>query len=197
MFVKEYENKKWLLIFYQNIESDEDLFEDDWEKFLLINENNKYSILGLIDSSFSYLYQHKYFYEFLLLYPELEGHNIWRQIINPIFTTVEGENGYQPIDIQWSRDFNGLSKSNYGKSFLDGSRFGESYYYSIGSKTKWCSGIAGSLFMDQDQNCPQTLRKVALFIRININIPKCKTFINNINSLHKFLLIKIILIKLT
>ena len=186
-YYKDYEGKRWMLVFYHHVETANDLFTNDWNSFLNINERKKYSILGSIDSRFKYKNQ----YEFLLIYPEIEGKNIWTQRINPINTIVSGDNGYKPIDISWDTDFLGLSLSSRETAFLDGTR-DNSYYYAIGSKTIWCEGIPGPLWVINNI-CPRTLHKVALYIRIDH--PKCSIYNKIFHITYKVIYILIFIIK--
>ena len=159
--IKFYENKKWLLLFYQDLTNNEGLFSNDWDSFLFIETDYKYSILGKLDESFKY---HNRF-EFLLYYPELVGHNIWTQTKNPIETEVEGENGFKPVDLTWPDQFAGLSKSNYTDTFLDARRDSYFWYFAIGQKNYWHDSLAGPLVWN-DLN-PTPIFQASLYIRID------------------------------
>ena len=161
-FVREYAGKKWLLIFYHNLVTSNDLFEDDWDLFLRIDTTNKYSILYQLTDVF----KSRGKFEFLLLYPELSGHNIWTQTVNPLETEPESFNGYEPVDITWSKNWCGISRSNNTIcTFLDATRTNDNYWFAIGQKRLWHESLAGPLTWNFDN--PTPLHEVAWYIRID------------------------------
>ena len=136
--VKHFNEKPWLLLFYQNISKEED-FITEYSEFLFVDEREKFSI-------FQYVYQHKNefktngFYEFLLEYPSLSGYNEWMQGIFPL--DANESNSDKTVEFQedgshtsWY-DFHGLiCSSNTNTSFLDGSVGDTGWWYTIGAKT--------------------------------------------------------------
>ena len=128
-FFKEDPDSKWALIFHHNSKYG---YFNEKEVYLSTNPH-KFSVLSRLDDSFKIDQK----FEFLLLYPEIPGHAHWVQDINPLKAQPNEENGYLSISFTWNdsstQEFHGLSLSNSTHTFLDGSPFLPTWYYSIGS----------------------------------------------------------------
>ena len=133
--IKFFNNKRWLLLFYQNIYTINDFIKEESE-FLYVNQRTKFSIFKFINEDFKY----DNFYEFLLEYPSLEGYNQWKQGLFPL--DCNESEGDKTVDFQadsstlsWSYLFKGLiSSSAVSDTFLDGSVDNDKWWYSIGAK---------------------------------------------------------------
>ena len=139
-----------MLLFYHNSTYD-DFFVNENE-ILFSNTPTKFSLFGYVSS-----FKSDGAYEFLLEYPEVQGHNRWRQTMFPLNTdeTNSPENGYisSSCDCSWTHVFKGLIKSSREESFLDCAQ-SPNWWYSIGAKTNFTyfhkipgpiSGETGSL----------------------------------------------------
>ena len=126
--------KLWMLLFYHNCTYDDFFVKDD--EILFSNTSTKFSLFGYGSS-----FKSNGAYEFLLEYPEVEGHNRWRQTIFPLNTdeAKSSENGFisSSCDCSWTPSFKGLIKSaSNDKSILDCAQAGD-WWYSIGAKTNY------------------------------------------------------------
>ena len=128
-------NRTWLKIFYHNCTNGKYFNKDKPEEIQYINEEDKFSILGLITDDFKV---ENGYYEFLLKYPEHPGgYNHWQQKGFPLTTKEENDIGYHLCDgceITWDgRDWRGLAKSNRtSETFIDGSN-SNYWFYAIGA----------------------------------------------------------------
>ena len=166
-------NIKWKLVFYHKFENNADLFKDEAEA-KQTNQAKKYSILGKIDSR----YQINKEYEFLLEYPKFAGYfNHWAQTKNPIYANANEDNGYRAINVSWTEnDWRGLAKSSSGNTYIDGSPFNSSWFYSIGLYNNWKNAIPANLELgnyEESQKENYTVREVLLWIRILSRESKC------------------------
>ena len=87
-------------------------------------------MLSRIDDSFKI----QQFFEFVLVYPELQDYLQWNQTVNPIHAQPNTDNGYQRIRNPFTDgySFSGLSLSNSSATLIDGSPFEASWFYGIG-----------------------------------------------------------------
>ena len=167
---KSFKGRKWLLVFYHKLESDENLFASN-EEALFTSQENKYSILKIIDSSFAVHGK----YEFLLEYPKFKNeYNHWTQTVNPIKAQSNADNGYKPIHISWSScGWHGLaltSSSSSSNAFIDGSPFeDDTWFYAIGQKTNWHDSIPS--FKEEIKK--YATNEVKLWIRVSREQSKC------------------------
>jgi hypothetical protein len=73
------------------------------------------------------------------------GSNVWRQSSNPVPASARGVTGYEAVDIDYtSNSWGGLEKDGAldgTNTFLDGSVDTTTWYYSIGSKAIWSTGL--------------------------------------------------------
>ena len=134
--IKEFNNAKWLKIFYHN--SSSQIYFLNKQEALNCKTFHKYSILGEINNKF--LINNKF--EFLLEYPEILGFNRWTQSANPILQNDFSNLGYQGINISWSGQYwGGLALSSDEGTFLDGSISHIRWFYAIGCYTNtWYIG---------------------------------------------------------
>ena len=126
----------WLKVFYHNCENGD--FFNTRSETLEIYSKNKFSILGLIDSTFKINGK----YEFLLEVPGQLGYNRWRQSVHPKDTTrdaTEEINGYEPVKLSWKSCFyGGLSYCSSGNAYFDCSAGNKSgWWYPIGSRFQY------------------------------------------------------------
>jgi len=112
------------------------------------------------------------YYEFLLEYPEISGHNRWIQSKNPIDDleqTGKTATGYSPISISWpGRYWGGLCKSKNAKTLLDGSTSSsDAWWFSIGSNMEYESenGIPGPCISLNKDTCT-IVKHVKLYARL-------------------------------
>ena len=140
---KYFNEKYWLLLFFQNVTKRED-FITEYSEFLFVNKKEKFSI-------FNYVHQDKNnfttndFYEFLLEYPSLGGYNQWKQSIFPLDANESQSDQTVGFDAQesnltWTSQFRGLiisSRSEY--TFLDGAVGYDDWWFTIGAKTNYRS----------------------------------------------------------
>ena len=129
-------NRTWLKIFYHNSTNGNYFKKKNQNEMEYINEEDRFSILGLITDDFKV--ENKY-YEFLLKYPEHPGgYNHWQQEVFPLTAKVNTDIGYNPCDgceITWNgRNWNGLAKSNRtDQTFIDGCNNTNYWWYAIGA----------------------------------------------------------------
>lgn len=169
----------WKKVFYHNTNNDTIWFKDNNEALHITDNEYKYSILDELDNykgSDGKL-------EFLLEYPtdHPEKYNRWKQTNNPINETQDasGSNvdGYDPIHIDWSNDFNGLALSDsYSPdvTFLEASNTKNSnnisyWYYTIGrygytpsNITSWQNKMPGPHI----GSVGNTVTEVVLYVKI-------------------------------
>ncbi len=95
-------------------------------------------------------------YEFLLQYHHTlqtgssmyaREYNRWKQTSNPA-TTSESVSGYQAVSISWNTNtnssaFQGIAKSNYSGTFIDGTIGHSNWFYALGASEAWNGGIPG------------------------------------------------------
>ena len=119
-------NNSWFLVFFHDISYGHFLNKKE-ASFSL--KKHKYSVLKKIDDSFKI----NGVFEFLLKYPNATGQNHWTQTVSPAYANPNTENGYAPINVSWTDYFfHGLAISNQTYSYIDGSPFHDSWFYSIG-----------------------------------------------------------------
>ena len=132
--------KNWLKIFYHNVRNGV-YFESD-DEVLRVNKQQKFSIIGLITPEFKI----NGYYEFLLEYPEVVGHNNWKQKIFPrdANETIGQDVGYkceesEGCSCSWTgRYWKGLSRSSLPSfTYIDGSFITINSWFAIGVKTEY------------------------------------------------------------
>ena len=136
-FIVSDEKAIWALIFHH--ESKYGYFLNE-RQALLSYDIRKFSVLSKVDDSFKI----DGYFEYLLIYPDIDGYSQWKQSVNPIDAKPEQPNGYQNISFSWSdgNSFNGLSRSSEKTTLLDGSPFQNTWFYAIG-----CYGHEGGTYM--------------------------------------------------
>ena len=94
---------------------------------------NKYSILDYVKN---FKFNGKY--TFKLVYPQYpDRNNIWSQAQNPLDIT-EVVDGVTKIKTGWNGNYwNGLTRSSYSGTFLDGSNPHGNWYFAVGSAVSW------------------------------------------------------------
>jgi hypothetical protein len=123
----------WDEVFHHNY-TNKALFTNETEA-LFCNEEDKFSILGLINAK--YQIKHKY-YEFILQYPDAFIH--WRQNKNPVeeeeYENQTSAEGFEFIDGYNNENFKGLCKSalesDKGKCFINGQPGKTTWFFAIG-----------------------------------------------------------------
>lgn len=102
----------------------------------------KFSILSTMDK-----FKADGKYQFMLVYPESNKRNIWKQTNNPLnenianTTTGKKVNGYEAIKTDLTGNFwGGLALSTTDVTLLDGSIGHSNWYYSIGAMQLWGTG---------------------------------------------------------
>ena len=128
-------NRTWLKIFYHNCTNGNYFNKSKTEQINYINEEDMFSILGLITDDFKVEDE---YYEFLLKYPEYpDGYNHWQQTSFPLTTEEKNNIGYhlcEDCNITWDgRYWNGLAKSDRDETFIDGSINTTYWWYAIGA----------------------------------------------------------------
>ena len=179
---------KWLLVFYQFVQTGAD-FITEYDEFLFVNKENKFSIWKFIDDSFKI----NGYFEFLIQYPEIVGYNHWRQIKNPIKTS-----DHEDINIGFNTDgcnnswpgfyCGGLvNSSNQGFAFLDGSVGIIDYWFTIGAKKSYVKPLrfAGPVL---PSGRGFEANKVLLWIKLNPSILKQISKFGNIKTMYNILL---------
>ena len=131
----------WARIFYHNNKSGAVVFSNNKEEFLNCHTADKESNLWALDK-----FKNKDGkIELLLEYDGITGYNRWKQSSN--FTKETAISGYEAVAISWtSSDWNGLALSqDSGSTWVDGSpnSGASSWWYAIGCKTNYNSGIPG------------------------------------------------------
>ena len=147
------DGSSWARVFYHNNKAGTVLFSSI-DEVLKSNTPEKYSCLYLLNS----LKGSDGKYEFMLTYPaQAPGKfNRWKQTNNPceeyVATTSDGAGtaaGYQAISIEWSdRYWGGLTRQSssataFSNTYLSGSVGHSNWFYAIGVKTAWNSGMPG------------------------------------------------------
>lgn len=99
------------------------------------SESGKFSILNTIDNLKS---DGKY--QFMLVYPEMNKRNIWKQSKNPLVETIADTtngskvSGYEAVQIEMNGNYwGGLAKSTLSVSLLDGSVGHGNWWYAVGA----------------------------------------------------------------
>ena len=161
--VKVFKQKTWLLIFRHSTRKTVSFFTKETAK--LNNEEDKFSIIGKIDSTFKYGSK----YEFMLEYPETKKFLIWRQNLSPIEHTEDGTAaaGYEPLHlIPDSNTFAGLQLSATIRALIDGDARTANWAYAIGSD--------GTQYSPSFPCYAGSCREVNLFVRIHPFSMTCK-----------------------
>ena len=129
-------NRTWLKIFYHNSTNGKKFYKQYRNEMEYINEEDRFSILGLITDDFKV---ENGYYEFLLKYPEHPGgFNHWQQKVFPLTAEVNTDIGYHRCDgcnITWDgMTWNGLANSNRtDQTFIDGCNNKKYWWYAIGA----------------------------------------------------------------
>lgn len=139
-------------------------------------ENSPY--LYSIISKFTTEYQTHNKYQFLLEYPSLNTHIIWRQSLSPLNETTDQTNtkvdGFQPIHVESQELFSGLAKAKHGTHLIDGTSISGIWHYAIGVvSSSYSPKIPGPVY-DGDREV--FVNDVALWVRFPIQGDcTCKT----------------------
>lgn len=103
------------------------------------NTTGKFSILSSIDKL-----KASGKYQFMLVYPDVNKRNIWKQTNNPLneniadTTTGKKVAGYEAVNISMSSNYwGGLALSTTNATLLDGSVGHSNWHYAIGATQKW------------------------------------------------------------
>lgn len=178
---------RWLLVYHFN--SKKSSFFTSETEAKSSNLDDKYSILGLINSNMKYYDK----YEFLLEYPELKLRNHWRQSDNPCdieegsYSDGKEVEGYEPISVNMTTKYwGGLVKSSKTEVFIDGSANHQYWHYTI-----------GPYYLNNDDSYPgpnmTSVFESVLWLRVNLNNIICTNKINcyrnKITLLTSFLLL--------
>ena len=118
----------WQLIFHHNSATGQ-WFKDEREA-KLCNKKEKFSVLARIDDR----YKIAGYFEFLLLYPEIDDYLQWKQELNPIHAHPSDDIGFALIHKNWenSKDFEGFTLSDSNYTYIEGQASQEQWFYSIG-----------------------------------------------------------------
>ena len=131
----------WVRIFYHNNNSGAQVFSSDEKEFLRCNTTYKKSDLWALEHFRNKDGQ----FEFLLEYEGQTGYNRWKQTSD--FTKTTSITGYSAVQVSWtSNGWGGLALSqDSGSTWVDGSpnSGASSWWYAIGCKTNYNSGIPG------------------------------------------------------
>ena len=161
-----FKNAIWLKVFYHNATFG-DFYERNEADVLDSHTEQKFSILGSINSSFKINGK----YEFLYEIPGKIGYNRWKQTNHPINTTksmTPEENGFQPVKLYWPYNFGSLRKHN-GCTVYCCSYDSQKWWYTIGALAT-CSKNSMPLIYDDSGTNSYNGKEVALWIRLpNIN----------------------------
>ena len=134
---KIFKNETFLLIFHHNSYKKQYFTQEEAGYNI---EQNKYSIINIIDESYKIKYNegedNEYSaYEFLLEYPELDGYNQWTQEVYMTEEIVpDNDIKYRPINISWDYySWGGLYLSSMPNlTYIDGSPNDGTWHYGIG-----------------------------------------------------------------
>ena len=166
--VKSFRHKSWLLVFRHSTRKTVSFFTKETAMFN--NEEDKFSIIGMINSTFKYDSK----YEFLLEYPETNEYCIWRQSLSPIEHAEDNNpaEGFEPIRlIPNGFTFRGLQKSAYSTTLIDGDSRSSYWMYAIGAG----DSVYRPSFPCYNRSKP-SCKEVNLFIRIRSSLTcKCKS----------------------
>merc|ERR1719273_2779871 len=77
-----------------------------------------------------------------IVWPRRSGknYNIWKQTSNPVHSAVSG---YEPVEIHFTSQHWGGLERNGVSALMDGSVSHGNWFYAIGSRQQWGSGIPG------------------------------------------------------
>ena len=171
------DEKNMKLIFYHKVQNAEDLFIND-DEARSSNTQNKYSILENIEKN-----QERYkildMFEFLLIFPEKNGCNHWRQKLFPTQANPKEENGFIDLGSTYNDNYwKGLSKSSaYQVTYIDGSPEVDSWYFPIGLKHQYDGKYCIPEPTNSIQNGSHCISEIMLYIRIPNRVTCQKSFI--------------------
>ena len=154
-------NALWLKVFYHNTTFGDYFNSANADEVLNSHTNQKFSILGTIDSSF--LIDKKY--EFLYEVPGKRGYNRWRQTNHPKDTnlsTTPEQNGFKPIKLSWTKDFGSLKKCAY--TYYCCATGENSWWFTIGAKQRTSDAAINTMPLINEGG--YSGYEVALWIRI-------------------------------
>lgn len=133
----------WTLVFNHNIAGGYWTNDAEANEFNIATPNittNKYSILSKLDEL-----KTNAPYEFRIHYPEIGVTNHWSQTFDPrsAASGIRPVTGYVAINIDSTASSWGGLELSGGSTYLDGSVFSGSWFFSIGSVNPWGGGIPG------------------------------------------------------
>ena len=178
ILMKEFKNRKWHLVLYQNS-------SNGYISKEAINESysdTAFSLLGQIDSLKHSLSNR---YVFLLEYPGLDGFNMFSQKISPHkLECTETDPSFRCIKCTWTNRFGplkltGPEASKYGY-LTDDTRY-DDWWYGIGAYRYESNKITGPIITESNKI---KLYEVRLWIQTDGNrMTKCKFNRNAMNRL--------------
>jgi len=126
--VKEFQDAKWLHVFFHNSTNFEYFNKSD--VFLSLDNTNKFSILKYLPFVKTF---EKRCFEFLLEYPGYSGFNRWKQTSNPTTSrTVTGFSANE-TDLTWSSNFKGLRRREDDTNALIVGAAPGTWFFAIGA----------------------------------------------------------------
>ena len=165
----------WAEVFYHNYGFSNRLFSNanDWAEAKSVDLVDKYSILGQLEKFRANTSQK---FEFLLEYDNSSlssGYNRWKQTANPVTTSLSdgtstadivSATGYEDVHIDWTAHaWKGLARSTVSNTFIDGSMGSSSWWYAIGAKDSYQSGIPAT-------NSIAVTNGIHLWVKVNDNL---------------------------
>ena len=151
----------WFLIFHHNVTKGGYFLKKEEAQYS--RNPNRFSLLAKIND----LFKINDNFEFLLLYPNLEGYLHWTQKTNPMETKSTTPDTYKIVKNSWSSSsehFEGLGVSS-GATLLKGTPNSENWFYAVGQyreEASYPGKIPGPLWKFQDNY----FYEVNLYIKI-------------------------------
>ena len=153
----------WARIHWLDVSSKVEWFANASEVALCINQSNRYSRMGIVDTFKST----DGYYEFMLTYPSLSStlYNRWKQMSSANATAVTG---FTKITEAWSKHNSGIRK--HGNQAVYDCDSGSTWFAPIGQVVRWTNDSIPAANGSQQKS-------TELWVRIdNVKLSSCKLY---------------------